>query len=253
MADEATPATSVDEVAIPDEAELNAVDPKETDTPPAEEPKGDETEEGEQPPEKETPEEAEEETPVDPKERNRRGYAERTKLKSQVSEALAPQLQQQTAEQLVEQGVDPALAEIEALKQDIEHERFINQVTELNSGLNTDANNVMRDFPVFDEKSKQYDAAFTEKVEKLYKEAAGFKLDPTGQFVLSANLSLYDFYQQMAEFRGSGVKQGAVEGQKAAEKMLASAESPTSTAPAGKEEDDPFLAGLTGKRTNNTG
>lgn len=180
----------------------------------------------------------------------KQSFQERSRLRGEVASTLDSIGKPQTTEDLVAQGVDPALAEVEALKQDIQRKEVINYVADLNSSLNVDANNLVRDFPVFDPESSEYDEKFSTKVENLYK-ARGFKTDPSGKFVIEAG-PLYEFYAAFAEARGTGAKAGVVSGQKAAEKMLAAADTPSSAAPAASGnsgDENPFLKGLKGGAT----
>lgn len=217
----------------------------EGETPPEETPTEEETTE-------ETPE-GETEEPVDEKERNRRGFADRTRIKNDVTRDIGPQVPTQTAEELVGEGMDPAMAEVEALRQEVQRDKVISSITELNSSLNTDANQILRDFPVFDENNKKdYDGKFAKDVEAQYKKYSGYTTDQTGAYVLNANFPLYEFYAWAAGLRGSGTKAGAVQGQKQAEQMIAAAETPASTGPVEKPttDDDNFLKGLKGETTN---
>jgi hypothetical protein len=178
-------------------------------------------------------------------------FQERARLRSDVAQTLDSIAKPQTTEDLVAQGVDPALAEVEALKQDLNRKEVINYVADLNASLNSDASNLMRDYPVFKADSPEYDEQFDKEVEGLYKRMGGFKTDPSGRFVIQA-APLYDFYAAFAKARGSGAKAGVVKGQKAAEKMLAAADTPSSGSPqaaSGSTDENPFLKGLKGGAT----
>lgn len=272
------PAQTVDEVELPDPSEILAMDgeqeaevakPTEPEKPaevteekPKEEPKPDEsgTEEKPKEGEEQKPKEGEEPKPDehvedDEKERAQRGYSERRQLKQKVTTALStnPEYTPQTEGELVEQGVDPALAGIEALRQQVQLDKIVNDLTDLNASMNADSNAILRDFPVFDPSKKgTYDEKFARQVENLYKKYSNYQMDEKGGYITRADVPLYEFYAFAAQARGSGTSQGQVQGQKAAENMLSAAEEPSS-APAPKKggndsEDDLFLAGLKGEK-----
>jgi len=274
---EANQATSVDEVALPDPQEILDEDKKATEAEDSQESqsqgdkadnleKGAEDSEakseakadGENQEDKQTDEQqtdSEEVVEEDPAERARRGYADRHRMKEKVTQALAtqPEYTPQTAEELEAEGKDPALAQVEALRQSVELDRIVNQLTELNATVNSDANAVLRDFPIFDPQSKDYDKQFTESVANLYMEISNFQVDEKNGIIVNASYPLYKFYEAFAGARSSGMKLAAVEGQKAAEQQLSASETPSSEGEATKptkEDSDPFLAGLMGKASN---
>lgn len=283
------PATTVDEVELPDASEIlsemNADEgktskpvekpaettpetkpadpekPAEKTEPEKEDPKKEEKLDPEKSPEeklKADPEEKPTEETPEPepeKAQNQRGYAERRQLKEKVTAGLAdqPGYTPQTSEELEATGMDPALAGIEALRQEVRRDQIVNELTELNSSVNTDANTVLREHPVYDPKSKDYDEKFAKQVEERYKQYAHFEMDPTNSFIVRADIPLGEFFSFAAQSRGTGSTQAEVQGQKAAEQMLSSAEEPSSAPEPSKSsgsetEDDLWLAGLQGKK-----
>lgn len=246
----------------PAEAEKPAEGEKPEEKPKPEEKEGEEEEkpkEGEEakPAEEEKPEEEEPEPEDSDKEIAQRGYAERRQLKEKVTAGLSerPEFTPQTAEELEADGMDPALAGIEALRQEVRRDQIINELTELNASVNTDANNVLRNHPVYDPANKDsYDEKFAKKVESLYKKYAHFEMDETNTFITRADIPLAEFFAFAAESRGTGSVKAEVEGQKAAEKMLAASEEPSSAPEPPKSktgedsEDELWLAGLKGKK-----
>lgn len=247
MADEATAAAEEVEADLqPDlteESETESEDVDQVDDQSEESETDEEADSSEDDSQSEESDESEE----DPAERNRKGYAERQAVRRQVTQLVDNSAEPFTAADLIEQGVDPALAEIEALKADIQRKEVIQNITELNTGLVGDATQVVRDFPVFDEKSKEYDPSFAKEVEDLYKEASQLVTDPNSGLVLQANVPLYKFYQAAAKWRGAGAVQATARGQKAAERQLAAADPGPSSSATKSQPDDPFLRGLTGK------
>jgi hypothetical protein len=187
----------------------------------------------------------------------RQGYAERKATREAVTSLLDTVAKPQSEQDLIDnQGLDPADARLEVFKQEQQRKEAIQELTDLNTGIKSDAQNVVRDFPMFDANSKDFDEKLTEEVDQLWKEAADFKTDQSGQIVLQARIPMYKFYAAFAGAKSegfkSGQKAGEAAGQKAAEKMFASAETPAATketVPAADgmtEEDWLFLKGLTG-------
>lgn len=189
--------------------------------------------------------ESEETEELDPKEKARREYQERQQSKKQLEQVLDSQWRTQTPDELVEAGLDPAEAKVLALEQRVELAEWRNQVVELNSTINQESLEVFKDYPVFDESSPDFDPNFAKEVGELYKQTADLEFDETGQYVVNAKVTPYDFYSRMAKLRGASVTKGKVEGQRATEKNLAAAE-PTSTNKTTEiaEEEDGFLKGF---------
>ena len=139
---------------------------------------------------------------------------------------------------------DPILAEIQALRQENQMAAFNQHVSETNASLNTESLQLMADYPVFDSKSKQYNEHLATQVNALYQRVAGIETDQKTGLITNVQTLPYDFYKSFADIHSAGAQNGQVTGQRAAEKMLAAAETPSSTAPK-PPKDDPFLAGLT--------
>lgn len=177
-----------------------------------------------------TPEQAREEQRL----RAQREYQERQRTKSNVAQQLDSSFGPKTEEELVEEGMQPADAKLEAFKQEMAYKEQRAQVAELNAGMQSDAVNVMHDFPIFDPNSKSFDKDFTEMVNQQYKVAARVQttevMDPrtnqASQIVTNAEVPLYDFYQQMANIYGRGTSKGAEQGQAEMQQMLSRTENP---------------------------
>nr|DAJ99446.1 MAG TPA: hypothetical protein [Caudoviricetes sp.] len=192
--------------------------------------KTDETQEKEEKPEEEL-EGKTEEKPEFPKAEERtaqlnneiRGLvARRNELQQEVSqyEGIA-KLQQQinenrvTPEQLEAMGLDPQDAAVQSLlyNQEIDkHQAELNQVqadiADLQYNIALDRVELLKDYPVFDEKSPEYDANFTDKATQLYMQAANLQLNEEGAPV-SADMKLYEFMSALADVRAEGIKIGS--------------------------------------------
>ena len=164
-------------------------------------------------------------------------------LREQVKANLDKVYQAPTVQELIDEGEEPAVAEAQALRKEIELEKFTSQVLQVTSSLREEAQEVVHEFPFFDPKSSEYDREFTNKVDELYEKASGIKRDPNTGEIYEATVYPYDFYKTFAEAREAGMQKGSIKGQDAALKNLAAAEQ-TSSAPPKKQEKDPFLEGF---------
>lgn len=200
----------------------------------------------------ETPDESNDAVELDPKEKARLAYKERQESRKQIEQTIEEQYRTQTTEELVDTGLSEAEAKIEALRQQVELSNYRSGIIELNSNINQESLDVLNDFPVFNDKSPEYDKQFSEKVARLYQQAADLKFDESGKYVESAKITPYDFYKEMAELRGVSVTRGKIEGQKSANKMLSSVEpqSRASNQESTPEEEDLFLKGFNRGKDN---
>lgn len=173
--------------------------------------------------------------------------SKRNEARKEYEAEIAKNYRTETVEELEDQGLSPEDAEKEVLRQENEMLKFNQHVSDLNGTLNIEALQVMQDFPVFDPESPLYDKDLSGRVRELYQQAAQPQVDEKTGFVLKSNLTPYAFYKAFAEtHQASGEKsrvQGQIDGQKAADKELAAAEVPSSTAPR-TQKQDPFLKGL---------
>lgn len=176
--------------------------------------------------------------------------SKRNELRAEVEQQNAKVYRVETAEELAEQGLTEEEAQNEILRQEMEMREFNLHVADLNANLNIEALQVMQDFPVFDPDSSEFDETLRDRVRVLYEQAAQPQVDKRTGLVLKSNIAPYEFYKAFAETHASsGAKsriEGKIEGQKAADKQLAAAETPSSTAPRAAKED-PFLKGLLSK------
>lgn len=152
-------------------------------------------------------------------------------LRQQIEQATAQHYQAQTKDELIEQGLSEADARVEALEQRLEMDKFNAHVTQLNTALEAESQQVLRDFPMFDPQSDQYKPEIAEQVQNLYQKASGLKLDDKTGFYTEANVLPYDFYKTFANSYQISRSDGEVAGQKAAQKNYAAADMPSSTPP----------------------
>lgn len=173
-------------------------------------------------------------------EQAQRRIADRARLKSETQSNLSQQFKPETAEDLIQKGYEPNDARLEAMEQRLQAQEIVSQVADLTANMNVDAQAVEADFPIFRESNPDgsanadFDKSFAEKVARDYIRDADVKFDQTGQYVLSARVSMYDYMKSRAEDRLAGMAAGKADGQRAAERMLASAETPPGQGPSHK-------------------
>lgn len=243
------------------EADLSGIFTETEDTTP--EPSTEEPTEAEEPESKDEepteaesePEASEDETPEEPPKRSaearkqelsqeiRQLASQKRDLAQEVARLNAEVYQPQTVEELVEAGEDPTEARVIALEQRTQMAEYNAFVSDLNSSINAESLQVMADFPVFDSQSESYDPTLAARAAAVWQKAAGMKTDEKTGLVTQANVLPYEIYKAFAETAQSSVKNGQAAGQKAAEKMMAAAETPSLAAPK-QAAPDPFLTGF---------
>jgi len=180
----------------------------------------------------------------------RNAWQQRQRDRQQIAEQIDQDYAPKTADQLVAEGTDPATAQIEALRQEMTFNNERNRVSELNAGMRVEAVEVMKDFPVFDPSSPQFDPDFTKDVEESYKDAARLQTNEDGSLILNADKPLYDHYQRMARIYNRGTSKGTVQGQEQMADMIARTENPGGSssvngpAPGSLEEMEERLANV---------
>lgn len=165
-------------------------------------------------------------------------------MKTQAQQELRQQVQPQTPAELEQLGYEPKDAEVEALRQRVEASEFTANVAELTANMNMDATSVEQEFSIFNEKSPSFDKAFADKVSREYIRDARVKFDDSGQYVLSADVPMYDYYKSRYEDRMGGIKAGQVKREQANDKMRSSAETPSSAPPPPTPDKDPIAKGF---------
>lgn len=155
----------------------------------------------------------------------RQAWQERQRTRQNIAQQLDQSYGPKTQEQLENEGMDPADAKFEALRQEMAYKEERTRIAELNAGMQAEAVNVINDFGVFNPKSPDYDEDFTKEVEAAYKTAARLEVDENG-IIINAELPLYDYYQRMANIYNRGTSKGTQVGQQQMQQMLARTENP---------------------------
>jgi hypothetical protein len=162
----------------------------------------------------------------------RQAYLERQQtrraVEQQIDNAYAPKSQDDLYQENIDKGMDEqqaeAQAQIQALREEMQYDKQRTYIAELNAGMQAEAVNAMSDFPVFNEKSPEYDADFTKMVESQYQKAARLQYDDNG-IILNAEEPLYDFYQQAWNIYNRGASKGATKAQAETTETLSRVES----------------------------
>lgn len=173
--------------------------------------------------------------------------SERNRIRAEVEQLNAEVYKPASADELVEQ-VNPETGEyynrleakLEAMEQQRQVEQYNNQVTEQRLALTSEANRAIQDFPMFDERSEQYNPAIAAQADALLQQQLVF--DPRTNQLIGANGSPYQLYATIAQAYQQASQQSAVKGQQAAEKMMAHADKVTTTQPVKQKTDDSKLS-----------
>jgi hypothetical protein len=258
MADADTP--SFDELAADLAGEPEATDVKEetveqeptteeSSTEETTEPEAEETEDGEP---SEEPDETEEsdDKPSKAEERKQQLNTEirdlvtqRRELMSEVerlnSQVYAPQ---SVDEIMAQEGISQAEARIAAMEQRQELAEYNTQVAEAQLVIGSQSDRVLRDFPMFNPDSPEFNSAIADRAASQLSQA--ILRDPNTGAVTGSNIDIYNYYETLAAAATATATENQLKGQRNAEQMAANAEPSSSAVPA-TPIDDPFLAGLT--------
>jgi hypothetical protein len=156
----------------------------------------------------------------------RDAYIQRQRTRQETEKQLDQFYGPKTQQELIDEGVPPEDARYEALRQEMAYSQQRAQVAELNAGMQAEAVNAVHDFPIFDEKSKDFDPVFTQEVQAAYLNAARVQVDEHG-IVTNAEIPLYDFYKRMADIYSRGASKGAQTGAADMAQMLGRTEDTT--------------------------
>lgn len=137
-------------------------------------------------------------------------------------------------------------ARLDAFEKQQEFDKYVERVADTRMQLSSEANQVVKDFPIFDPDSDQYNAELTAAADELMRGSL-VKDEKTGQ-IIGTSISPYQLYSTIARAKASGDAAGKTSGRKAALDMLNNADVSSSVkAPSSVEKDDDFLAGFLGE------
>lgn len=158
--------------------------------------------------------------------------AERNRIRTQVEQLNARAYKTQTAEELMNE-VNPDTgeyynrleAQLEAMKQERAIEKYNNQVSEAQYSLSNEAERALRDFPMFDANSQEYDPELAAEVDQILERS--LEIDPrTGQIIGSRH-SPYKLYKSYAMAARASAAKAQVKAKKDTVQMLTNADRPT--------------------------
>lgn len=165
--------------------------------------------------------------------------AKRNELRREAKEANDEVYQAKTAEELVEEGMDPTDAKIEAMRQEGALRDYNEQVAEAQLTLESESDRVLRDFAWADPQNENFDKDLAEQAAELLQ--SNLIVDQNTGQIVGSNISPYQLYKTLDGARATTAAKSQIEGQKAAEKMMASTDEGPTTAPS-KKSDDPLKA-----------
>lgn len=161
--------------------------------------------------------------------------ARRNSIREQVTKDNSETYQPATEEDLVKEGMEPAEAKVEALRQEIEMREFNNQVAEAQLTIESESNRVLSDFAWANPDSDSFNEQLATEAGQLLE--SNLIVDPNTGQVIGSNISPYQLYKTLDRAAGISSTDGRLKAQKDTEKMLAAADTSSSTAPAKKPED----------------
>lgn len=171
--------------------------------------------------------------------------AKRNAIKQEVERLNAETYNPQTAEELINQGMDENSARIAAMEQREELRQYNDRVAEAQLTIGNESERVLRDFPMFDPESSQYVPQVATQAARLLQQ--NLIIDQNTQQVIGSHVSPYELYKTIYDANQASAVDNQIKGQRAAEQMEAAAEPQSSSVPKEKKED-PFLTGLLGKQ-----
>ena len=133
-----------------------------------------------------------------------------------------------TAEQLEEIGLTREEAiyranmlNHQAMVEQRQLDEYKAEVESLRNGLTIDRMELLRDYPIFDANSAEYNEEFSQKALEMYNRDANIQFDENGG-VVSASVRLYDYMKGLAELSEISSKTAKAEARKNIEKTMAS-------------------------------
>lgn len=116
-------------------------------------------------------------------------------------------------------------AELVSMKQERQMEQYNNQVAEAQLSLSNEAQRALRDFPMFNPNSPEFDPELAQEVDQILERS--LDVDPrTGQIV-GARLSPYQLYKSHAMAARSSAAKAQVKAKRDTATMLTNADRPT--------------------------
>lgn len=173
--------------------------------------------------------------------------ATRNTLRDEVAKVNSEVYQAPTEQELIEEGMSPSDAKVEALERRLELRDYNDSVAEAQLTLESESERVLKDFPIFNPESEDFDKDLAAEVAEIMQ--SNLVLDPNTGQVRGSNVSTYKLYKTFATAAQSSATQGRIKGQQDTEKMLANAD-PSSNAAPPKAKVDPLMDLWTSDKPN---
>lgn len=168
--------------------------------------------------------------------------SQRNQLRQQVEEFNSQAYPVATEEQL-QDAVNPETGEyytsVEAklarMEQQQQLDKYNEQVAEAQLTVSTEAQRALSDFPLFDSQSKEYSPEIAAQADAILQ--ANLVQDPNTGQIVGSRVSPYQLYKSFADVWQKSQTAGAAKGQKAVEKMLSRADTPSGRSVATAKKD----------------
>ena len=175
---------------------------------------------------------------------NRQKYQLKNSTDLPTVEALTEQVNPDTGDYytLTEAKLARIEAERELEREQRQLDEYTDNVVDNRLRLRDEADRALKDFPMFDENSSDYNESLAKQADRI---AESLLLKDGSGEIIGSNGSIYDVYAAIANAAQSAETNGKIAGRKAAVEMMSSADvvgaSNTSST---TEDSDPFLKGF---------
>lgn len=158
--------------------------------------------------------------------------ARRNELRDRVKQSNEQVYRPATEDQLLDQ-INPDTgtyysrleAKLAAMEQSQQIDRYNNEIADTQLTLSNEAQRALQDFPMFDEQSPEYNKEVAAQVDGIL--GKSLVIDPNTNQVIGSHVSPYELYKAVAVSAQTSAVKGQVAAQKATEKMLANADTPS--------------------------
>jgi predicted RNase H-like nuclease (RuvC/YqgF family) len=140
--------------------------------------------------------------------------------------AQLEQVQVPTEQDYLDGGYDPIEAKVNAMQAEMQRDRQVNEITNLNKDIDNDMARIIHEYPQLDPKSPQFNKNLAVKLFDQYDKDSGAQYADDG-IVLAANQLPHEYIKNKMELIGIASQQAQVKAQKSVEKMVAASETPT--------------------------
>lgn len=164
-----------------------------------------------------------------------KAWQQRNRTRDDIAQQLDKTYGPKTEQELIEEGMKPEQASVEALRQEIAYRDQRAAIAELNAGMQTEAVNALNDFSIFNPDSPDYDEEYTKMVQSNY--ARDSRLQTENGIIMHAELPLYDYYQQAANLYTRAAAAGRQSSQADVQQMMSRAENPGGSSSTGSTND----------------